>query len=192
MPGACHKQPPSRCQDFILYWPKPLTPHIFKTPFLSHTWVNNHCFIVSFSMSTTFVSLLILINTEQRPLLGALVFSQTLASLVFNSVSALLLDKRELQTQSLGQYTSTKTMYQNGLKAKINTSIQLYSIKLNIKEICKCHYFVVVVVLENSYFSLKLWSYYGFALVTLKLLILFNSSILISNTINIDRYNPYK
>ena len=38
---------------------------------------------------------------EMKPLFGVLVSSRTLASLIFNSASALLLDKRELQTHSL-------------------------------------------------------------------------------------------
>ena len=46
------------------------------------------------------VSLLVLIKMEQDPL-RVLVSSWTLVSLAFNSASALLLDKRELQTQSL-------------------------------------------------------------------------------------------
>ena len=65
----------------ILFYiePNPQTPYIFKTPFPSCPWVNVQRFIVSSCMPITFVSLLILIHTEQGPLFGALVFSRTLA-----------------------------------------------------------------------------------------------------------------
>ena len=69
----------------FLYWPKPLTLYIFKTPFPSHPWVNVQRFTVSLCTSITLVSLLILIKMDQGPLLRALVSSQTLASLAFQS-----------------------------------------------------------------------------------------------------------
>ena len=60
-------------------------------------------------MLITLVSLLILTKTEQGPLLRALVSSRTLASLALSILCpALLLDKRELQTQSLWQLTTVE------------------------------------------------------------------------------------
>ena len=59
-----------------------------------------------------FVSLLILINTEQGPLIGALELSRTLAiSCVLILRPAFLLDKKELQTRSLRQVELLKLGY---------------------------------------------------------------------------------
>ena len=72
--------------------------HIYPQDPLSLTSkVNVHRFIVPLCTSiATFVSLLILIKMGQGPLLGALVFSPTLANFRFNPASTLLLTKREL------------------------------------------------------------------------------------------------
>ena len=63
-------------------------------------------------------------NMETKPLLGAPISSQTLASLVLNSVSTLLLDKRELQTHSLQHFIS---------KYDLEKSVKIYKVKLDRK-----------------------------------------------------------
>ena len=83
-------------------------PHLPPRPFVSYTQVNNY-FLIVFFMFTTCVKILFSscsplvkdLKCSIRDLLfGTLISFCMLASLIFNSVSTLLLDKRGLQTQS--------------------------------------------------------------------------------------------
>ena len=103
---ACLKQPSAQHQDFVLYWPKPQTPHIFKTPFHSDPWVNVHGFIVSLCTSIMLVSLWSWQQWSKDPYSGLLSPPGHLPLSHCNPASALFLDKRELQTQSLWHLTS--------------------------------------------------------------------------------------
>ena len=62
------------------------------------------------------------INTETKVLLGALVSSQTLASPIFISASAVLLDKREFQTHSL-QHWMESSDFQPWLHIRVGWGI---------------------------------------------------------------------
>ena len=90
---------------------------------------------------------------EMKPLFGALVSSQTLASLVFNSASTLLLDNRELQTHSLQQKERRKRVFI--VKAGKHRSNLVTKVNVNSDRSC-WQYVSLISREENSTFPL--WS----------------------------------